>query len=425
MLGALATTLLNLTDTAFMARVGQGELAAMALASIFHFVLFMIGYSLSTGAQILIARRAGEGNIDEISLLFSHSTVLLGLIAGIVAMISYFFSPAILEAIISSDLVRANTTAYVQARSPGLFIAVAGLSFRSFFVGIGRTNIITISSAAMVVINILLDFKWVLGYWGSEPMGIQGAAYASAVAESAFVMITGSYALLSSRFSHYQLHRWFQLTGKRFSSIINISSPIILQNLLSMIAWFLFFILIEKMGERELAISNLVRAVYMVLMTPIWGYASAANSMVSNVIGQGRYNDIRTLVGRIIKLCLATTMVIALADYLSGTFLLNMTSGDAGLIRDALGSYHVILVAMVVFSIGVILLSAVSGSGNTRAAMIIEFINIGIYVLYVYFCTVSDASIEIIWTAEITYWLLMGILSLIYFKLFRWKDIKI
>jgi Na+-driven multidrug efflux pump len=192
-----------------------------------------------------------------------------------------------------------------------------------------------------------------------------------------------------------------------------------------MVSWFLFFVLIEKMGERELAISNLVRAVYMVLMTPIWGYASAANSMVSNIIGQGRYHDVRILVIRIIKLCLTTTMIITVADYLAGPFLLNITSGDPGLIHDAIGTYHVVVAAMVLFSISVILLSAVSGTGNTKAAMIIEFFNIGIYLLYVYFCTVNNTSIEVTWSAEIVYWFLMGILSLLYFKLFRWKDVKI
>ncbi len=77
-----------------------------------------------------------------------------------------------------------------------------------------------------------------------------------------------------------------------------------------MSAWFLFFVFIERMGEHELAISNIIRATYMILMTPIWGYASATNSMVSNLIGQGREDEVKGLVKKIIKMSVVTTMVL-------------------------------------------------------------------------------------------------------------------
>src|SRR5687768_4265033 len=80
-LGSLATTVLNLTDTAFIARVGEIELGAMAITTVFYFVMVMIGIALGTGAQILMARRAGEGNQPEIGRLFDHSFLILGVLA--------------------------------------------------------------------------------------------------------------------------------------------------------------------------------------------------------------------------------------------------------------------------------------------------------------------------------------------------------
>jgi Na+-driven multidrug efflux pump len=80
-LGSLATTVLNLTDTAFLARVGEVELGAMAIAGVAYFVLVMTGIALGTGAQILMARRAGEGNSPEIGRLFDHTLLLLSVIA--------------------------------------------------------------------------------------------------------------------------------------------------------------------------------------------------------------------------------------------------------------------------------------------------------------------------------------------------------
>ena len=92
--------------------------------------------------------------------------------------------------------------------------------------------------------------------------------------------------------------------------IFELSSPIIVQNLLSMGAWFLFFVFIEKIGSHELAISNIVRGAYMISMTPFWGFSVAANSMVSNVIGQGKKEEVLGLVQKIIKLTLVVSLLM-------------------------------------------------------------------------------------------------------------------
>lgn len=62
--------LIGLTDTAFMGRVGEVELGASAIAGVFYMVFFMAGHGFCIGAQILIARRNGEGNLQSIGQIF-------------------------------------------------------------------------------------------------------------------------------------------------------------------------------------------------------------------------------------------------------------------------------------------------------------------------------------------------------------------
>ncbi|MFM7177210.1 MAG: MATE family efflux transporter, partial [Bacteroidota bacterium] len=82
--------------------------------------------------------------------------------------------------------------------------------------------------------------------------------------------------------------------------------------------------------------------------------------------------------------------------------------------------------AMFLFSISVILLSTVSGTGSTKAAMVIEVTNILIYLAYVYICAiVLKSSIELVWLSEGFYWTLMGLFSYLYLKTGKWKVVKI
>ena len=75
--------MIGMTDTAFLGRVGEIELGASAIAGVYYLAIFMMAFGFSIGAQILIARRNGEGNYKEIGPIFYQGIYFL------LAMASY------------------------------------------------------------------------------------------------------------------------------------------------------------------------------------------------------------------------------------------------------------------------------------------------------------------------------------------------
>ena len=65
-LGLLAQNIINVTDTAFLGRVGEVELGASAMGGLFYICVFTIAFGFSIGSQILIARRNGEGRYKDV-----------------------------------------------------------------------------------------------------------------------------------------------------------------------------------------------------------------------------------------------------------------------------------------------------------------------------------------------------------------------
>ena len=105
---------------------------------------------------------------------------------------------------------------------------------------------------------------------------------------------------------------------------------------------------------------------------------------------------------------------------------LSITTSDPVLIHDATGSFYIVCGAMILFCCSFILFNGVSGTGNTKIAMLIEIGNIFVYILYVYICAhVLKTSVEWVWVAEVLYWLLMGVFSYMYLKSNHWKKIKL
>ena len=187
-------------------------------------------------------------------------------------------------------------------------------------------------------------------------------------------------------------------------------------------AWFFFFLMIGTIGTRELAVSNVVRSIYMVLMTPVWGFSQAANSMVSNLIGQEKSSEVFPLLGRIISLSMLISILFTSICVLFPELLFSLSTSNKTIMAESMGSFYIISVGTILFSVSMILLSAISGTGKTRAAMVIELINILVYVLYVVvFTVIIPSSMEVVWGAEIFYWLLMGVLSYLYLKGNYWR----
>lgn len=426
MISSIAMTIINITDTAFLGHVGEVELGASAVGGVLYFVFAMIGISIGIGAQIMIARRSGEKNDEAVGEIFDHSLIILFGLSILLFLFLKFGSPPLLKLILRSDDLIKATNEFLSYRSYGIFAIMLATVFRSFFVGIARPNIYGVYSFLMAGVNILLGFILIFGNWGFSRMGIAGAGLASSIAEYSGFLFLLIYVFLRSDIKHFRLFRFEKWSNELAGNIINLSAPLVVQNLLSMGSWFLFFVFMEKISSHDLAISNMVRGAYMISMTPMWGLSIAANSMISNVIGQKRYEDVLPLMKKIIKLAIAVSAFMVLINLLFPGPVLELFTNDISLVKDAMPSLMVVNVSMFFFCFAIISISAVSGTGATRTALMIEIVAILVYLIYNYFVTfVLKGPAELLWMSEVIYWLLTGIASYQFIRSMRWKNIKV
>ena len=422
-LSSLANTVINFTDVAFVSRIGEKELAASALGGVFYFLLLMIGIAIGVGATILIARKAGENKESEIGTIYDNSLVILIAVSLLMLAGVYFFMPMLMNYVIQDTDVAKLCVSYLNVRGLGLVFMMVLISLRAFYTGIAVTRIVTYTTVVMMLLNILLCYVFALGNFGFAALGIVGVALASAISEIVAALYALVYTFVKKEFRKFQLFKFKEIGKKTSIYILNLSAPIVLQHLISMGAWFVFFLMIEKMGSHELAVSNVVRGIYMVLMTPIWGFSQAANSMVSNVIGQGKKEEVLSLIGKIVRMSFVIGTISTLLVVIFPDFIFQLSTSDKEIIDSAKGSFYVISFANIIFSVSMILLSSVSGTGNTKAAMVIEIINIVVYLLYVYVFTILLPSrVEIVWGCEILYWAMMALFSFLYLKSGKWKS---
>lgn len=426
MVSLLAQNIVGVTNTAFLGRVGEVELGASAIGGVFYLILYMVGFGFSTGVQILISRRFGEKNSASIGRIFDNSFYFIGLFSLAVMAVVFLYGSNFLRIVLSSDDIYEASSVYLKFRVLGLFFASSALLFRSFYTGISFTKYLSISAAIMAVLNVLLDYLLIFGHWGFPQMGIKGAAIASSISEGFallfFIWITAG----NKRLKEYQLFKLVKPDLAIVKKTLSISIFVMLQFVLSFGSWFVFFMMVEKMGERSLAISNIIRSVYIFLMIPGWALCTVASSLVSSAMGEGKVENVMPIIFRILKLSLLCMLGIVLITAIFPEKAISIYTNNTELIQATVPSYYIILGALIIFSVMSVLFNGVLGTANTKTSLLIEVTTLSAYLGFAWLIAVHlKYSIEWVWMAEYIYFVLIGLLSLWYLKKGNWREKKI
>ncbi len=423
--GLVAQNILNVIDTAFLGRLSDVAIGAGAIGGLFYFALITIGMGFGIGAQIMIGRKNGEKNYAEIGPIVYHTFFFLSITAIMLFALFNYIAPVFLKNIISSPAIYKGSLEFFEYRIWGILFAFLNITFSSFYIGIVRTRVLTFSTTLMAVVNIILDYFLIFGHWGFPEMGIGGAALASVIAEAVVTLFFIIYTLQLKN-KKYGLFKLRKLNFGLLRSISNLSIPVMLQYFMSFSGWFIFFIIVERISEEALAISNVIRSIYMVIMIPVWGLSMAVNTIVSNVIGQERHDDVLPLIKKVVLISIISSLIMVQGNIFFPRLLISFYTNNPLLIEHAIPVLNVVTVAMMVFSVAMVLFSSVSGSGNTKITLFFEVYAISTYIIVAYLLAiVFHLPIAYVWIVEIIYFLIIGISSYFYLKSNKWQTTNI
>lgn len=421
LLSSLVEQLIGMTDTAFLGRVGEIELGASALGGIFFISVFMLILGFCSGAQILMGRRNGEGNYQDIGTVFYHSLGFLTLLTMALFALTHFAAPPILRMIISSPEVYEAAWAYLDWRMWGLGFTMVASLFRAFYVATTRTSVLKYNSLVMVGSNVLFDYLFIFGHWGFPEMGIAGAAIASALASFSSMLYFLVYTLWKGDAAKYALNRLPRFRPRLLGKMLSVSIWMMVQSFLSLSTWFLFFIAIEHLGSRELAVTNVLRAISGFTFMSLIALSSTASTLTSNLLGAGRTEEVLPMIERCIRLAAYLLVPIWVLVALFPELVLRVFTSDPALVAAGVAPL-LVLGSSYLFQIpGQILFMCVSGTGNTRSALAIEMGSLVVYTAYVwYLIYVMRCSLAVAWGSELVYAVFIFLFSYAYMRYGKW-----
>ena len=423
LISLLMEQLIGMTDTAFLGRVGEVELGASAIAIVYYSILFMLGLGFSVGAQIIIGRRNGEGRFDETGKVFWNGLYFLLGLAFMLILASEAFSPWAMKLLVSSNDIYEAALSYVRWRLPGMVFAFITSIFRAFYIGTTQTRTLTLNSIVMVISNVFFNWVLIFGHFGLPAMGITGAAIGSSLAELVSLIFFIIYTRVSCDRVKYGLDKPARFSMSELRNMMPVCTWSMVQHTISVSTWFVFFLYIEHLGERALAISNITRGASGLIWVVLMAFSSTCSTLVSNIIGEGHQDKVMSLVRRILKLSYGIVGSIILIYCLFPEAIARIYTDMPDIVQASAPALIVMACSYLFHVGGQVLFLAVSGTGNTQTAFKLEIIALAVYMVY---CTIviswMKVDVAICWTAEFVYGGMLMLCSWIYMRSGRWKN---
>jgi putative MATE family efflux protein len=382
----------------------------------------MLGYGLTSGIQVQMSRRIGEGDHAGLVSLLKHSIVLVLCFSFALMVIASFLVPYLYDVVLHDATNRYLNQAFFKIRIWGLPFLMLTHLFNTFFISINNTTSLIWGSLLSTLTNILFDYLLIFGHAGMPALGIEGAAYASVFAELVYVIIMVGQYVFSSATRSYELKNTGPVRLATMLQSLKVAAPLIVQFLFSIGGWQIFFIFVEHLGKLELASSQILRSIFGVVGVATWAFASTTNTLVSKAIGADESHLVLQIIKRIAIISLGFTLLICSMLLLFANSFLTLYTQDLAIIKMALPSLQVIVLAMGIMSLATVVFNGVVGTGNTIINLVMEISCVGVYLIYCFIVIEQQkASLQWAWMSEFVYWSSLLVLSIWYLHSGKWK----
>jgi MATE family multidrug resistance protein len=426
-------TLMHFTDRMFLANYSLDAIAAALPAGIASFtsIAFFMGVANYTNA--FVAQYTGAEAFNRVGAALWQG-IYFSLLAALLLAVLYFVSGPLFDFIGHSPHVRALEVTYFNILTLGAGLVVLGSALACFYTGRGLTRTVMLVHMVGAGLNIPLDYCLINGVGPFPELGIVGAAIATVTAS--VIIVTIFSLLIFSPKNRARFGTWKNraFDSELFARLMRYGLPSGIQFFLEIFGITFFIQMLGRLGDLELAASNIVLAIEMLAFLPMVGFHIGNATLVGQAIGRGQPEDGVYSTSSALHITMAYMMLLAAAFVLAPEPLLNLFRGDNHTpaqyteIMD-LGVVLMRFVAVFCFfdALNLIFSGAIKGAGDTRFIMwTIAALSVGVMILPVYLAVeVIGAGIYTAWTLATVYISALGLAFMLRYRQGKWKGMRV
>ena len=369
----LMESVFAITDIFFVSGLGAQAVAVVGLTEAVLTLLYAIAVGLSMSVTAMIARRYGEKEYEQANDV-AGQTLWIGMaVALVVGFVGLNYADDILRLMGGDEGLVAAGRSYTTIMLTGSITILYLFLINAIFRGAGDASIAMRSLWLANGINIVLDPLLIYGIGPFPEMGLTGAAVATNIGRGIGVCYQLYYLFgLNGRIQIHLQHLLLKLAI--IKRLLSLSVFGVLQFIISTASWIALVRIVSTYGPEATAGYTIAIRIFIFIILPAWGLSNAVATLVGQNLGAEKPDRAEQSVRRIAKYNIIYMVSVAVILLVFANPLIRVFTADPEVIAYGVDCLRLISLGNGFFAIGMILIQAFNGAGDTKTPTKVNFV---------------------------------------------------
>jgi len=287
MLSMLVQSLYNVVDSYFVSRLGEEAFTAVSIAYPMQLLTLAFAIGVGVGTNSLIARKLGEGKVEEASDTAKTGLLLAIINAAIFVVVGLTISGRFISLFSDNPNVVSMGTTFltiVTSASAGMFIEII---HSKSLQATGNMLIPMISQLIGAITNIILNPILIFGMFGFPEMGIAGSATATVIGQ----LTSMTYVVIMFRVKSHDIHmtlRGLKVKKQNVLNIYKVGAPTIVMNAIGSVTTTGLNAILMSFSETAIAVLGIYFKLQSFIFMPVFGLTQGAMPIMAYNFGANK-----------------------------------------------------------------------------------------------------------------------------------------
>ncbi len=419
MLSNLIQTVYSLTDTYFVSKIGDNQVAAIGFVWPIVFLYMALGLGLTMGAKAIISQHIGAGDEQGAIEVAGQTFSFISIVSVVIAVIGIIICPWIIKTMGGEGIIYTEGVAYCRIILAGMPLMYFYFAFQAVKHAEGDMITPMMLSIGAVVLNMLLDPLFILVFhWG-----VKGAAYATTLSRLAALFIVIVLIVKNKHTREHKALKHLKLKKSSISEILKIGAPTAVGRITTSLGFMIMNAFVVSFGAHVLTAYVIGNQIISLVMMPSMGIGSATTTIIGQNIGANQIDRA--------KKALQKTLIVALAFSIAGLILLFIFKADIigvftkskAVLESGIRLTDIVALSLPLMAVFQVMSGFFIGTKNTMQSMIADIVRlwvlrIPLIILFKYVFHMDEYSI---WYPILISTALADVLFAILYMTKRWQ----
>ena len=363
LISGIAEPILSITDTIIVGNMDENATISLGavgiVGSFISMLIWVFGQTRSVIASI-IAQALGQKKLKEVKDLPAQGILIIIFSSFLIILLTYFNSEGLFKFYNASGNLLKFCVEYFNIRVWGLPFTLLTIGIFGIFRGLQNTYYPMIIAIVGTILNIVLDIILVYGVEGFiNPMFIQGAAYASLLAQICMAFLA---VILLYKKTNIKLAVKFPFNPK-IKSFMQMFGNLVIRTASLNVTLYFCNDFATKYGDEFIAAYTIAINLWFLVAFIIDGYSSAGTILSGKLYGEKSYGVLMKFGNDLTKIGVKIGVIMCIIGFIFYYPLGRIFNNDPVVLQEFYNIFWIVLAMLPLCSIAFIFDGLYKGLG--------------------------------------------------------------